>query len=224
MSIQETAAEMVKCWAPDLVGQSTALTHHMDLTEPNRLCAVKMKKSLGVTFLIDTTVVKKHHDWLGGAIVGMFIRGPSRLLNLGEWFRVVVPRGLELPTTRAVRRCRDHRGEDPTWLIADVAEQLVKSRRVDGTDVLRCEDWWPNGLEHPPEDVDPGKECGQKKHGRHGVIWGNIAEKYRETTLWEFMPIIWWREDQVVVMDENVGPYLAYPKRFGDAATTWQSR
>ena len=32
-----------KHWAPDTLGRVSSLTHHMDLSESNRLCAVKMK-------------------------------------------------------------------------------------------------------------------------------------------------------------------------------------
>ena len=217
------SGKMGKNWAPDLVGQSTSLTHYMDLTESNKLCAVKMKQFLGVTFLVDTTAFNKHHDWLGGAIVGIYVRGPSRQLDLGHWFQVVEARRLELPITRAVRRCRDLIGEAPMWFFADVAEEIVRSRRVNGETVLRCEDRWPNGLHCKLENVTPGKSCGRKKYGRHGVVWGNIADRFREGTLKEFLPIIWWREDQAVENHISIGPYVAFPRRMGDAATTWHN-
>ena len=125
--------------------------------------------------------------------------------------------------TRAVRRRRDGIGVDPTWLFADGAEALVRSRRVaNDTTVLRCEDNWQNGMRCMLNDVALGKSNRKKRYGRTGVIWGNIAVRFRERTLDEFMPIVWWFEDQDGEWHSSVGPFVAWPQRIGDAAMTWQ--
>ena len=157
-------------WAPDEVGRATSLTHHMDLTVSNKLCSVKMKELLGITFLVDTTAVNKHHKWLGGAIVGVFVRGPSRQLNLGPWLRVVLTRAHELPMTRAARRYRDSLGEDPTPFFVEGEEEIVNSRRVVAENVLSCGDFWPDGMLLPLNEVTPGEGSGPPRYGRHGVI------------------------------------------------------
>ena len=127
--------------------------------------------------------------------------------------------------TRAVRRRRDGIGVDPTWLFADVQEALVKSRRVtDGSLVLRCEDNWPSGMHCTHDDVALGKYNRKMRYGRTGLIWGNIDPCYRERTLDEFMPIVWWFKEQNSVWHPSAGPFVAWPRRIGDAATTWHLR
>ena len=125
--------------------------------------------------------------------------------------------------TRAVRRRRDGLGVDPKWLFADVQEPLVKSKRVkDGSLVLRCEDNWPSGMLCTHDEVELGDKNRKMRYGRTGLIWGNIAPRFRESTLDEFMPIVWWFREQRSVWHASAGPYVAWPRRIGDAATTWQ--
>ena len=214
-----------KHWAPDMIGQQTSLTHHMDLTEPNRLCHIKMKALLGVTFLVDKSVKPKDHEQLGGPVIGVFIRGPSMHLNLGHWFQVCVDRCTELPMSRAMRRCQDGIGTRPDQLYADEKEKLVRSRRVaNAAGVYPCESRWADGSTCEHDDVSLTEYNCKKRKGRTGVIWGNIKSCYRESTLYEFRPIVWWFWEQDWTWHPRAGPFVEWPKRIGDKATTWDQR
>ena len=154
--------------------------------------------------------------------MGVFIRGPGRSLNLGPWLRVVLGRSHELPATRAARHFRDRQGEDITPFLIEGREVIVDSYRVKAKYVRSCSDFWPDGMTFDLGLVKVGDNSGPQKHGRYGVVWGNIMPSLRTPMGldYTFAPIIWWAEEQKVEWSDTHGPIVTFPRSFSMAASS----
>ena len=81
---------------------------------------------------------------------------------------------------------------------------------------------WPNGMTFDFGNIKVCDNSGPKKYGRYGVVWGNIQPSLRTRISRdvEFSPIIWWGEEQEVVMHETHGPFVEFPQRSSMAASS----